>query len=102
MHPPSMRVVLLEIGDRRPLKRRWYIDEIVRSIYDPNAHMIVERVLARRRIIGKRMAYVKFRDYVGLLFFILTLRNYNSAAGPKAKMWIEESDLIADHRNITG
>ena len=64
-HPPSARLVLLEIGDRRPLKRHYYTDEIVRSIYDPSAHMIVERVIARRRINGKRMAYVKFRDYVG-------------------------------------
>ena len=66
MHPPSTRLVLKEIGATKPLGRHYYCDEIVRSIYDPDAHMIVERVLARKRgLDGRRIAYVKFLDYKG-------------------------------------
>ena len=64
LHPPSMRLVLLEIGAKRPEKRHYYLHEIQPSIYNPDAHFVVDKVLARRPGPGKRtQVLIRFLDY---------------------------------------
>ena len=61
-----MRLVLLQVGARRPERRHYYLSECVRSVYNPLAHFVIDRVLRRRRgANGRREALVHFADYDG-------------------------------------
>jgi hypothetical protein len=63
-HPPSMRLVLLELGAKRVERRHFYLHEIQPSIYNPDTHFVVDKVLARRRGPGNRpQVLVRFLDY---------------------------------------
>lgn len=67
MHPPSMRLVLVEVGARQPERRHFYLHEVQASIYNPDAHFVVDKVLARRRGAGnQKEVLVRFLDYHGL------------------------------------
>ena len=66
MHPPSMRLVLLELGAQEPENRHYYLHEVQASIYNPDAHFVVDKVLARRQGPGKsKQVLVRFLDYHG-------------------------------------
>ena len=60
-----MRLVLLQVGSNRPERRHYYLHECVRSIYNPDAHFVIDRVLRRRQRAGRREALVHFADYYG-------------------------------------
>jgi hypothetical protein len=98
-----MRLIVQQVAHRQPERRTYYIDEVgayyyyyynnginaifqvVRSIYDPDKHFIVDKVLKQKIINGRRKYYVKFAGY----------------KGPKSRMWIDEDDMLEDAKNIT-
>lgn len=66
-----MRLVLLELGAKKPERRHYYLSDVVLSLYDPRQHFLVEQVMARRTVRGRRLVYVKYRDYKDLSPFYL-------------------------------
>ena len=63
-----MRLVIIEVGARKPERRHYYLHEVQPSIYNPNAHFVVDKVLARRRgPRNQRLVLVRFLDYHGEL-----------------------------------
>ena len=75
LHPPSMRLVLLELGAQKPERRHYYLHEVQASIYNPDAHFVVDKVLARRRGPGNRQqVLVRFLDYHGELLSAIMLK----------------------------
>lgn len=67
MHPPSTRLVLVELGAKCPERRHYYLSEIQESHFNPKMHFLVEQVLARKiGPNGRRLCYVKYRDYHGM------------------------------------
>ena len=67
LHPPSMRLVIIELGARKPERRHYYLHEVQLSIYNPTAHFVVDKVLARRRRHNQKQVLVRFLDYHGEL-----------------------------------
>ena len=64
MHGPSARLRLIEVGSKHILRRLYYTDEVIQSIYNPDQHYIVEKVLGRRvGAGGRREVLVKFLNY---------------------------------------
>ena len=62
-----MRLILVELGATSPEQRHYYLHEVQPSIYNPDAHFIVDRVLGRRRGPDNRSTQVliRFKDYHG-------------------------------------
>lgn len=79
---PSARLRLLEVGSREPLKRLFYLDEIIPSIYSPDDYFIIQKVIKTKRDSrGKLISKVRWLDY----------------NGKNAVAWVENKNMVQDY-----